>query len=573
MSACLLCHIAAEDDANGYRLCPECYGTMRGGNYRYLLRYLNKIEMIQPGSLSAYMRTRPRGIAQKITGDMLHNRFLLWEDPHIRKYQEEFLFCPAHISAAFYANQTGKTVGGTIKVACFITGDYPDKWPPHFRFRTPNIGRIFVKAQRKFHEDLLPKFRQWLPHWPYDDKSDGEYWEIQRPQGYITAARYMPTGSSFDVVTKEQDDDVVEGVVLHWAWADEPPKLPHFTGTLRGLMKNNGQFFITATPLSEPWMYREIYLKSKDGQHPDIAVHEADIWANSVENNGVLTRGAIQRLLDGCPPAEREAREKGIFVFVAGAAYPDIAKRQDIFIDLNREDFDKSWEVVSAMDFHTNEPTRVMWMAITPFNQRIFFDEAIFTGHVERIIANMIERERMWGINRVKLRVVDRSMSEDIKVVLDAKYEVFNAYRLANRLLMAMGEVPMRKVTGAENSVPIVQKEMEPRLFPQIGKVLQPFLISRGCGELMATLPLYKRDEYRSGPMKGLAKPGFDKGSAQGAHSVDTFHYLMALKETYTEVQEADRDPMSVGAMMDEYERGQARGDFIGEDLVDATDY
>lgn len=554
MDRCILCQ--TEMDAGtgtGLQICGTCLSRLDAGEYRYALRLAHKLSILDPPAYHAFLRKVGKDAARRYLNDIRFRRYLLFEDPHYRKYQYEFLYCPGHVSAAFFGNQIGKSLLGTIRASIYLTGDYPPEWPRKFRFPQPTVGRIFIERYQDLGRRLLPKFREWFPYWPRNDRSN-EHWDIERPQGYIERCTYRPTGSSFDIVTKKMDNDAAEGVVLNWAWADEPMKIGHFVPTLRGLMKTDGQLFITATPVTEPWMYRAIYLPAQEENQDNFRVHEGDIWLNAKANNGSLTRKAILRFLSRCDPDEREAREKGIFVFISGAAYPDILQRKRIFVHIDPDDFDSKWEVISILDFHKSTPSCVVWMAMNEFDQRIFFDELqLAQGPVESQIDEMLARERDWGIKRVKMRLVDRAMNEDIKVIVDRDFQVFNAYRAANQHLGKRGELPMRKVTGAENSIPIVRGKLDPEFNDRLGRDIQPFIIGHRCRELRATLPLYHRDTYASGVNKGLPKESYTKGDVGGGHFIDCFHYAMAQGVSYEQLLSANAGPGTYGHMIDEF--------------------
>ena len=225
--------------------------------------------------------------------------------------QLEFHTVDNKIRALFGANRSGKTDAGVNEARMHSTGQYPDWYPMALRLSGPNMGRIVVTDYKKGAGEVLePKLKRWF------DPAD--IIKIDRSVGNISKVyvRHITGGvSTFDVMTHEQDTNTFEGWSGHWAWFDEPPPRDKYIATLRGLVDFNGRLWITATPISEPWLFDEIVLNTaRKAWHKAVSIYE----------NPHLTKKGIEELAVSLTPEEKEARIHGKFLHLTGRVYKDL---------------------------------------------------------------------------------------------------------------------------------------------------------------------------------------------------------------------------------------------------------
>ena len=103
---------------------------------------------------------------------------------------------------------------------------------------------------------LEVKLNEWCPK--------GEIEKLERNQIGAIRKIYFRNGSTIDVLSHDQDIKVFEGSDYDFAHFDEPPPRKIYTAVWRGLTDRGGIMFVTATPLSSPWMYNE-YMKAVEG--------------------------------------------------------------------------------------------------------------------------------------------------------------------------------------------------------------------------------------------------------------------------------------------------------------------
>ena len=211
--------------------------------------------------------------------------------------------------ALFGGNRSGKTTAGGMEFIFHVTGQYPDWYPMEQRYRGAIIGRIVVKDFKNgLGEVVVPFFDEWL-----DPSLVERRWK--NPQG-IPIKWKLKNGSVFDVLTHEQSTEQFEGWKGHIAWFDEPPPRDKYVATLRGLVDFQGRHWLTLTPLTQPWIYDDIYTK----QSTAIFVVTMDI-----RDNTHLTDVAIREFEARLIEEEKSARLHGKFMHLSGLVYKEFS--------------------------------------------------------------------------------------------------------------------------------------------------------------------------------------------------------------------------------------------------------
>ncbi len=185
--------------------------------------------------------------------------------------QMAFISHPAPCRAIFGGNRSGKTFAGSIEFCMHVCGVYPDWYPQALRYNHPVKGRVIVTDYLKgAGEVVIPYLEEWIDPSLIAKKT-------RNNQG-ITVKYVLKNGSQFDILTHEQDVNFFEGWKGHIAWFDEPPPRDRYVATKRGLVDFGGRHWLTLTPLTQPWIYDDIYTKA-DGK--DIFVVTVDIRENT----------------------------------------------------------------------------------------------------------------------------------------------------------------------------------------------------------------------------------------------------------------------------------------------------
>lgn len=296
------------------------------------------------------------------------------------------------IRAVFGGNRSGKSEMGVNEVKMHTTGRYPDWYPESKRVMTPTRGRIVIKDYRKHGEVIENKIRQW-----FDSDS---IVKMEKSMGNLSKVhvKHISGGISvFDIMTHEQDSLQFEGWNGHWVWFDEPPPRDKYIACLRGLVDFEGRAWITATPLSEPWLFDEIMNNQKQ-----------DTWhiAVSTFDNPYLTQKGIDILLGSITPEEEEARIYGKFLHLTGRIYKDFDTNTHLVDKL--PDGSRTWPTYFALDPADRRAHHAIWAKVDPLGTVYVYDELVFKGTIEETCKEIKLRERSIGINPEEvIRILD----------------------------------------------------------------------------------------------------------------------------------------------------------------------
>lgn len=269
-------------------------------------------------------------------------------------HQRDFHLAAATGRGAFGGNQSGKTQCGSMEVGFYFCDVYPLWYPQKLRQPRVNTGRIVVKDMpHSVSEVIDPALQKSIhPRYVRDRKTNNK--------GFLTKM-ISRTGARFDIVTHDMDTMALEGWQGHWAWFDEPPPRDKWVATLRGLVRWNGRWMVTCTPLSEPWMYDEIYT------NPEYFVINIDI-----RDNPYLSEEAIQKFESSLTEEEKEARLHGKFMHLSGLTY----KEFDPAIHVKpQQAIPSEWPRWCVCDPHDRKPFALIWFAVDPLQRIWIYDE------------------------------------------------------------------------------------------------------------------------------------------------------------------------------------------------------
>jgi len=298
----------------------------------------------------------------------------------------------------FGGNRSGKTTGGLVEFLFHMTGIYPKWYPKESRFDGPVKGRIGAQDfQKGVGEVIIPGIEEWLDMSLVAKK-------IRNPLG-IPVKWILKTGSAFDILTYEQSTEQYEGWKGHVAWFDEPPPREKYIATLRGLVDYGGRNWLTLTPLTQPWIYDEIYTKS-DGKKKFVVT--MDIRDNSVEKGGYLSEQAIKEFEEELTADEKEARIHGRFMHLSGLIYKQFDPQIHI---CEPPKIKKDWTKYFCIDPHPRTPVACLWLAVDPQGNHWIYDELWLKNMDLEQVAHCIHAQE--GDNIPRFRFIDPAMDKD----------------------------------------------------------------------------------------------------------------------------------------------------------------
>jgi phage terminase large subunit-like protein len=255
-------------------------------------------------------------------------------------------------------NRSGKSVGGVVEDIWWATGKHPYRKTPDLPVR----GRVIaVDKLRGINQIILPIFAQWLP---MSELKNGS-WEDSYHKG--DQVLMLENGSTIEFMSYEQDVEKFAGTSRNFIHFDEePPKSIYLENQAR-LVDVGGSAWITMTPVEGmTWVYDDIYLPGVSGS--DLyGVVEVDMTENPF-----LGQAEIEQFLSMLDKDERKARVKGKFIAIGGLVYKTFDN--DVHV-VKPQAPPLDWEWYVSLDHGYNNPTAILWHAVSPDGRVLTFSE------------------------------------------------------------------------------------------------------------------------------------------------------------------------------------------------------
>lgn len=419
-------------------------------------------------------------------------RKLLYYEPYDK--QLAFHQSPCHIRAMFGGNRSGKTTAGGMEFLFHITGLYPKWYPEDKRFDGPVKGRIVVSDfQKGTGEVIIPFLEEWLDMSLVKRK-------YRNPIGIATKWE-LKNGSVFDILTHEQTTMQFEGWKGHVVWFDEPPPRDKYIATLRGLVDYRGRAWLTLTPLTQPWIFDEIYSKN-DGK--SIFAVTCDM-----RDNPHITEEAIKEYEDKMTEEEKDARMHGKFMHLTGLIYKEFNANVNI---CEPPKVQKHWTRYFCIDPHPRMPTACLWLAVDPDDNHWIYDELWLEGMDVEQICHAIHVQE--GDLPPLLRFIDPAMDKD--------NELAGGFNMRKEL-MKHGVYCNRANTDPHVGMNRIKMALKPKYLKTISTEVPQLRVSRHCRQVIYEFNHYIwSDRLRN-------KESFDareKPMKKSDHFMDCLRYL-----------------------------------------------
>jgi len=439
------------------------------------------------------------------------SRKLLYYEPYDK--QLEFHTAPHITRAIFGGNRSGKTTCGGMEFLFHITGMYPKWYPEENRFHGGIKGRIIAKDfQKGVGEVIVPFLEEWLDMNLIAKK-------YRNPIG-IPVKWTLKNGSVFDILSHEQNTEQFEGWKGHIAWFDEPPPRDKYIATLRGLVDYRGRNWLTLTPLTQPWIYDDIYT-SKDRDR----VHCVTV---DIRDNPHLTEEAIRDFEQGLTEEEKQARIHGKFLHLSGLIYKEFDPNVHIVDDFP---INKNWTRYFAIDPHERTPTACLWLAVDPKGNKWIYDE-LWLGDMDLVsIAHAIQAQE--GGLTPKVRLIDPHNDKD-----NAMAGGFNV----RKEFMRHGIFCERANSDPQLGKSRIKKDLMP-IYNNLSKSVQPTLrVFRSCKQTIYEFQHYLWDEYRRNKEEYGQK---DTVRKKDDHFMDCLRYIYNFEPRYLVDEDDEGDNIS----------------------------
>lgn len=365
---------------------------------------------------------------------------------------ELFHKSPVPTRALFGGNRSGKTTAGGTEFLFHATGIYPKWYPEAQRYKGPIRGRIIAKDfQKGVGEVIIPLLEEWLDSSLVAKK-------FRNPIG-IPVKWTLKNGSVFDILTHEQNTEQFEGWKGHIAWFDEPPPRDKYIATLRGLVDFRGRNWLTLTPLTQPWIYDEIYTKSDAKRIFAVTM--------DIRENKHLDPKAIAEFEKNLTEEEKEARLHGRFMHLSGLIYKEFDSNIHLIEPFQIKE---NWTRYFCLDTHPRIPTACVWLAVDPHDNHYIYDELWIGDMTVEQICHAIHVQE--GELKPTFRFIDPA--------LDADNELMGGFNIRKEF-MKYGIY----CTNANNDPDLgrsrIKAALKPRYMPQIRTEMPQLRIFRTC--------------------------------------------------------------------------------------------
>jgi len=414
----------------------------------------------------------------------------------------------------FGGNRSGKTTGGLVEFLFHVTGIYPKWYPEHLRYDGPIKGRIAAQDfQKGVGEVVIPGLEEWLDMSLVAKK-------IRNPLG-IPVKWILKNGSVFDILTYEQSTEQYEGWKGHVAWFDEPPPREKWIATLRGLVDFGGRNWLTLTPLTQPWIYDEIYTKS-DGKSTHIVTMD-------IRDNPHLTEEAIKTFEANLTDEEKEARLHGRFLHLSGLVYKEFNPMIHI---CEPPKVKKEWTKYFCIDPHPRTPTACLWLAVDPQGDHWIYDELWLKDMDLEQVAHAIHAQE--GELVPDVRFIDPAMDKD--------NNLFGKSNVRTEL-QKYGIYCQRANNDWDLGTSRIKHALKPRYVHMLKTEVPQLRISRTCQQTIYEIEHYiwgERRHDRGMTEKNQAKKAND-------HFMDCARYIYNADPRYNPKEEEEVEVQYAG--------------------------
>jgi phage terminase large subunit-like protein len=458
--------------------------------------------------------------------------------PHAK--QEIFHKADKHVRLYIGGNRSGKTVGGVVEDIYWLKQQHPFRKLPEGQIR----GRVHtVDFLNGFEKIIQPQFKRWMPPSLLINGS----WEdsFSKQDRVLTCSN----GNTVEFMSYDQDLDKFAGTSRHFCHYDEEPPQHIFNESQARLIDTDGYAWLTMTPIDGmTWVYHELYTPGTNGDDEDVAVIEVDM-----AENPYVGETARKRYLKTLDKDERNAREHGHFVQLGGRVFKAFDKDIHVVPDFIPP---TSWEWYVSIDHGYNNPTAMLWHAVSPDNQVVTFSEHYASEMLVKEHAG-VYHARNAGMSRIPDYTVGDPAMEQRQGVTGIS--IFQEYADNGVYIMA-----------GNNDVPSGVNKMNQYLKPDHNGKPQ-WTITESCVNLIREMKLLRWATYASRKMQ-YENNKHEKIHKKDDHAPDSARYFFSFMPDLTPfVDEPQglirtRNPegsvggVLVGGTYDEVLRDQARG-------------
>lgn len=282
--------------------------------------------------------------------------------------------------------RSGKTTFCIVECAWAALGIHPYGLYPDPPLKIRYCGVSYNEGIKGI---ILPALYSWLP-----PNSINKYWAEDR-------VLELKNGTIIEFKSYEQEIEKYEGAERHLVIMDEePPKEIYQSNWWRTISKDiDGKLIIAATPLHGlTWLYDELY------DNPRAVPPYVEYVHVSIYDNPHLSRAAIDQVKNDPSMQDcLEAAMEGKFISKVGLIFPQFDLDKHVIEPVGA--MPTNWMIVLGIDPHDRNPHGVVFMALTPDNTWIVFDEILERCTLDKLVT--LIKERLGGRWPPNLAIMD----------------------------------------------------------------------------------------------------------------------------------------------------------------------
>jgi hypothetical protein len=329
--------------------------------------------------------------------------------------QERFHRSAAHIRMAQGTNRSGKTEASVAEDVALCLGFRPWMLPDDLKTKdiktlmemytkgqlpkecltnrkAPQSGIIIEDDWQVADEILLTgkdgkpaKLRKYIPPGALIGGSLDK--QEKNAMGYICKINFI-NGSTLFIDTEKSfvnNPLSFEGKAYDFVHYDEPKCRALRVAIKRGLVDTAGLEIFSLTPLAEPWMYDEIYMRAA----PDTDIEAFYFDAAETIKAGFVSEKGWKDFVDTLTEDEKEARVQGKWVHLKGLVYKEFKARHVKEGGHIIDPIDAKWiyenaTLVGSIDPHPRIPMASLFVAADKHNRLIVWDELYMKALVKQ---------------------------------------------------------------------------------------------------------------------------------------------------------------------------------------------
>lgn len=386
------------------------------------------------------------------------------------RMQEAFFASPARIRLLTAGNGSGKSVSILMELIWTHLKIHPYRdcsSIQHSWLCVPGYDKV---------EDYVEELKKWCPpsQMPDFDK-----------MGTANVRRFRwKNGDTTTFYSIDSDPNRFEGTNYQKLFIDEPMPRSLYIAALRGLRNSDDWSVVWAmTPISEPWIYEDLYLPAKNGENKDIEVFEGSSY-----DNPHLSKDFLEQFEKQLSDDEKATRIHGQFAMLQGRVFKEFKRSEHV---IKFQAWPHDWPVYESLDVHTRKANVAIWAGITKDGEMVILDEVSQEGIPEFATKILEKREG----KRIVQTIVDNS-------ALSADWSTRSAMdMLSQRGVRATAVRPRDKdVANGINKIKRMLKG-EPDIY---GKTRPLLYVMENCKKTINEFEMYVWDDHRVPEKSGI---------------------------------------------------------------------